>query len=416
MESDGTGAAADNFVHCPRFAAAPHRGVLLGLIAGCGAAVAHAADINDWPTHYTFADGTDLALVGAYRFDVNDFAGDTLANGHPALVDSHTSRRKEFGLTLRRKGVYDAIIDYEYQGHTWLDTFVRVQSSALFGSDYGALRFGYSKTPVAFEGVTSTKADSFLELALPVQAIFEGRRSGIDWAFERPLYLVNAGYYWGQDLLGDNDGTTLAGRAAFTPRKGDGDVVHLGISASREHREATTDGRDVAHPPTARVSTPPEAGLTPVRLVDSGTLTNIGRIGRSGLEGLWIAGPWSLQGETLRERIRRTAGQPDFDATGFYVFGSWVLTGESRPYSGGNVGNIKPKGVRGAWELLVRYSELDLNSGPVLGGKEHDWTLGVNWYLTEHFKFQANYIWATSARGNLALDPRIAELRVQIYF
>jgi phosphate-selective porin OprO/OprP len=109
-----------------------------------------------------------------------------------------------------------------------------VQSKAFFGVDHGAFRFGYSKTPVAFEGVTGTKADSFLELALPSQAIYEGRRTGIDWAFERPAYIVNAGYYWGQDLLGDNDGTTLAARVAWTPRKAEGDVIHLGVSASRE--------------------------------------------------------------------------------------------------------------------------------------------------------------------------------------
>jgi len=382
----------------------------------CAAPSAHAYDLNDWPTHYTFADGTDAGVTGVYRYDVNDFSHDTLPNGKPAFADSHTNRRKELGLTLKKKGVYDAIIDYEYQGRSWLDTFVRVQSKALLGADYGAFRFGYSKTPVAFEGVTSTKADSFLELSLPAQAIFEGRRTGIDWAFERPHYILNAGYYWGQDLLGDNDGTTLAGRVAWTPRKAEGDVVHLGISASREHRDATTDGRGIEHAPSARVSTAPEAGLTPVRLIDSGSLSQANRIERAGLEGLWIGGPWSVQGELLHETVSRYGGKPDFEADGYYVFGSWLLTGEARPYANGNVGNVKPNGKWGAVELLLRYSELDLNSAPVLGGKEHDWTLGANWYLTEHFKLQANYIRATSGKGNLALDPRIAELRVQVYF
>ena len=66
--------------------------------------------------------------------------------------------------------------------------------------------------------------------------------------------------------------------------------------------------------------------------------------------------------------------------------------------------------------LLLRYSEIDLNDAPVQGGREHDWTLGANWYLTEHFKFQANYIKAYSDKGNLSLDPTIFELRAQIYF
>ncbi len=118
----------------------------------------------------------------------------------------------------------------------------------------------------------------------------------------------------------------------------------------------------------------------------------------------------------MREEISRYGGSADFGASGYYAFGSWVVTGESRPYSAGNVGNIKPKGRWGAWEVLLRYSELDLNDGLVQGGKEHDWTLGANWYLTQHFKFQANVIRAWSDKGNLSLDPKIFELRAQIYF
>jgi phosphate-selective porin OprO and OprP len=389
---------------------------LSSIILGVQMTCASAYDANDWPVHYTFDDGTAIGLTGVYRYDINDFSSDTLANGKQAFEDSHTNRRKELGLTLKKKGVYDAIVDYEYQGKTWLDVFLRLQSKAFFGEDYGAFRFGYSKTPVGFEAVTGTKADTFLELALPSQAIFEGRRTGIDWAFERAAFIANVGYYWGQDLLGDNDGTTLGGRVAWTPRKSEGDVIHLGVSASSEHRDSTTDGRDIEHAPSARVSTPPETGLSPVRLIDTGSLTKADHVDRRGLEGLWIDGPWSVQSEALREVISRYGGNPDFSANGFYAFGSWVLTGESRPYSAGNISNIKPNGDWGAWELLLRYSELNLNDGPIQGGKEHDWTVGANWYLTQHFKFQANYIWAKSDKGNLSIDPRIFELRAQIYF
>jgi phosphate-selective porin OprO/OprP len=391
------------------------RFAVFAVFAGA-AGSAHAYDWNDWPTHYTFSDGTDIGLVLMYRYDVNNFSDDRLPNGNDAFEDSSTNRRKELGLSLKKKGVYDAIVDYEYQGKTWLDTNVRFYSKGFFGEDYGAFRFGYSKTPVSFEGNTSTKADSFLELALPSQAIYENRRTGIDWMFERPQYIVNVGYYWGQDLLGDNDGTTFGGRVAWTPRKGDGDVIHLGVSASREDRDATTDGLGVRHAPSVTISTPPETGLTPVRLVSSGSLSGADHADRAGLEGLWIAGPWSLQGEAIREDVSRAGTNPDFSASGFYAFGSWVISGESRPYSNGNVGNIKPAGAWGAWELLLRYSEIDLNDGPVQGGKEHDWTLGANWYLTPYFKFQANYIKAYSDKGNLSLDPTIFELRAQIYF
>ncbi len=385
------------------------------LVLAAAPASVSAYDFEDWPVHYVFADGTDLGLTGVYRYDVNEFSGDRKPDGTRAFEDSHTNRRKELGATLKKKGVYDAVVAYEYQSRTWQDVNLRLHSKAFLGADYGAFRFGYSKTPVSFEGVTSSKATTFLELALPAQAIFEGRRTGIDWQFERDAYIANVGYYWGQDLLGDNDGRTIAGRFAWTPHKAAGDVLHLGLAASREDRDGTTDGRGVYTAPTARFSTPPEAGLTPVRLVDSGRLGDVEDIVRNGVEALWIRGPWSVQGEWLRANVSRS-GHPDYTASGGYVFASWVATGEARPYSGGNTGNIKPKGRWGAFELALRYSTLDLDDAGVAGGREHDWTLGANWYLTSHFKFQANYIRATSERGNLSLDPRIVELRGQLQF
>lgn len=377
-----------------------------------------AADARsaDWPTHYTFADGTDLGLTAAYRYDINDFSDDTLSDGTHKFVDSHTNRRKELGITLKKKGVYDAIIAREYEGKTWLDVFLRVQSKALFGSDIGAFRFGYSKTPVGFEGVTGTRATSFLELSLPIQALYEGRRTGIDWTFERSKYIVNVGYYFGQDLQGDNDGSTLAGRFAWTPIKRDGNVLHLGVSASRENPDATVNGLGQTLQPSTRVRSPPEAGLTSVRLVDTGKLSNVDHIDRHGLEGLWIDGAWSLQGEYLDEHISRFGGKPDVSTHGFYAFGSWVVTGESRPYANGNSGNIKPKSKAGALELLLRYSELDLDSGTIHGGREHDWTFGTNWYLTDHFKFQGYYVRVWSDKSGLELSPKIIELRAQLMF
>ena len=95
---------------------------------------------------------------------------------------------------------------------------------------------------------------------------------------------------------------------------------------------------------------------------------------------------------------------------------SWVLTGESRPYNAGAVANIKPAHDYGAVELLARYSRLDLDDGSILGGRQHDLTLGANWYLTSHFKFQANYVKVDASRRGVHSTPEIFELRAQMHF
>ena len=292
--------------------------------------------LGDWPTHHAFADGTDFGVTGLYQYDVNDFSHDD-----GLLRDAHTNRRKYFAVYLKKNGVYDAKAEFDFQSKKWQDVFLRVQSKAVFGRDGGALRIGQSKTPVGFEGNTSSNAPTFIELALSTQAVYENRRVGVDWALSRPSWLAAVGYYGG-DLQGDNDGHTLAGRLAWVPLHQPGDVLHLGVTASRESPASSVNGLGLANVPSARFRSTPEAGLSPLYLVDSGTLKNVDKVDRYGFEALWIRGPWSLQGEYLRANTSFDDGKPAYRIDGWYAFASWVATGESRPYKDGNVGNVVP--------------------------------------------------------------------------
>ncbi len=367
-----------------------------------------------WPPKITFADSTELSLGGNLQYDANRFSGTGYAGA--ALEDDDAWRRQELGVTLKRKGVYDFGATFDFQAKTWNDVALRVETKALFGQDLGKLRVGQMKLPLGFEGNTATRSGSFMESALATQAFYQNRRSGVDWAFEREAYIVNAGYFFESDLQGNNKGDTVAARVAWTPFKQAGNVLHLGVSAAQERPDSEVNGLGVTVYPSVRWRAKPEASLTPVRLVDSGTLTRVDRIDRSGLEALWIRGPWSLQGEYLRQKTTRELGLPSYSADGAYVFGSWLVTGESRSYNAGNVGNPKPKGNYGALELLARYSRIDLDSDGIAGGRQHNWTLGVNWYLAQNFKFQANYVKADAERGTASASPDVFELRAQMHF
>lgn len=71
---------------------------------------------------------------------------------------------------------------------------------------------------------------------------------------------------------------------------------------------------------------------------------------------------------------------------GFYVYGTWFLTGETRQFRDGNFDRVKPQkpveeGGAGAFELTVRYDRLDLSETPVLahsGNRAESLTLGLN--------------------------------------
>jgi phosphate-selective porin OprO and OprP len=372
--------------------------LLPALVALGLATTAHA---GDWPTSFTVGNGVTIGAKGLLQYDLNNFSDDRLPNGTDRFDDAQTWRRQEVNLYATKKGVFTVNAGYDFQANSWVDNYVALETRA------GRFRLGQFKTPVGWEdGNIATGDVTFLERTLPEQAVYEGRRVGLEWFYQGiPHWLIQTAFFTRQDLNHDAAGETFAGRVVYNPVAEDGEVVHLGLSASRELRDDRT----------GRVRARPEVNLTPVRLVDTGTLTGVDRLDRQGVEAAWIHGPLMLQGEYLAMQAIRPQTS-DFHSHGYYVTGTWLLTGESRGYKAGAITGAKPAHNWGALELALRYATLDLDDGAVMGGREHDFTVGLNWYINTHFKLQANYIRAYSDRGNLPLDPTIYALRAQLAF
>jgi len=370
-------------------------------------ALATAAQASDWRNislKTPLGDRDELALTGNWAFDHNGFGHLGQGIDAAAFADDSDFRRRELGVSLRRKDHYELSVQRDLASDTWMDVALKLDSKGLLGRDAGSLRMGQFKTPVGFDGVGSSRNSPFLESALPVQVAYAGRRIGAEWSLQRPSWLASVAWFDGGDLEGANEGSTFAARTAWVPRKGPGDVLHLGIAGSRERPDSHA----------FRMRARPEVGLTDVRLVDTGTLAGVDAIHRIGLEGLWIHGPWSLQGEVLDVRAQRSDGLDGVAGRGAYLFGSWVVSGESRSYNG-YAGNVVPASTS-ALELLLRYSQLDLDDGQTLGGRQSNWTVGANWYLGRNFKLQANYVFAHARRDGVLRDPEAFGLRAQFHF
>jgi phosphate-selective porin OprO/OprP len=141
-----------------------------------------------------------------------------------------------------------------------------------------------------------------------------------------------------------------------------------------------------------------------------------------------VSGPLSFQAEYFRAITdSNDEGDPEF--WGYYVYGSYFLTGESRDYviSKGTFTPDMPKhGFRprkktwGAWEVALRHSYIDLNDGNIRGGKERNSTIGVNWYLLGKQKLMLNYIRVdVKDRTNPFVDDGSADIfqiRFQVSF
>jgi phosphate-selective porin OprO/OprP len=122
--------------------------------------------------------------------------------------------------------------------------------------------------------------------------------------------------------------------------------------------------------------------------VDTGDL-DVNRTANLGLEMLYSDGHgWSVQAEYVGAKVD-TVAFGDIGFRGIYVLGSWVMTGEFRPYNrdSGVAGRIEPKGRWGAPEVYARWSMVDLDDGPVQGGKYDRLEIGFNWWATREWKF-----------------------------
>lgn len=195
-----------------------------------------------------------------------------------------------------------------------------------------------------------------------------------------------------QDRLSKQTGFNLTGRVTGLPWYEDKGArfMHLGLSYSHKFRNNDIDSPVI-------LWSRPESRITDQRLVDTGKLLS-DEGDRIGFEFAKVLGSLSFQGEYL---LGVENGMDDLNFWGYYLHGSYFVTGEIRKYNmtNGTFSGVKPKpsfhplkGEWGAWEIGLRYSYLDLNDQDIRGGKERNVTTGLNWYFRPKNRLMFNYI------------------------
>ena len=231
----------------------------------------------------------------------------------------------------------------------------------------------------------------------------------------RTIGVVNTGTPTGTaQTFGDQLG--FVGRVAGTPFYGKDWLVHFGVHGSYVDKPADTAGPAITGiTPSGVVA----FSNTPELRVDGTKLINTGNIPAKsaytvGAEFAAQKQNFLLQAEYDDFGVDRSDGQSNPNFHGYYVSGTWVLTGEARKYNSQTGAFDAPsvahpfslsKGGLGAWELGVRYSDMDLNyhqgaagtyvpttaNSIIRGGDEQNITAGLNWYLNPVVRFMFDY-------------------------
>jgi phosphate-selective porin OprO/OprP len=249
-----------------------------------------------------------------------------------------------------------------------------------------------------------------------------------------PLLAPQTTYGGGQEAV--------LGRLAFNPWQDPAGNINLHLGGNFGYVIHPDESTSTASP--GITSYPITFSDRPELRVDNVTYLNTGGINATsaysaGLEGAFSWGPLMVEGENFWYGITRNnpaAGVTNPNFSGWYVEGSWVMTGEYRAYNMATASFTRPSpdapfnpstGDWGAWELAGRYSSTDLDydissavaGNAVFGGVQNIWSTGINFYPNDVLKFMFDYqhvevknIGALGTNG----DYNTFEIRTQVSF
>jgi phosphate-selective porin OprO/OprP len=314
-------------------------------------------------------------------------------------------------LKTKRAISWKAGFMYDGVTETWLvrETGITVGVPELWGSFFvGRTKEGFSLNKVmnGYSGWTMER-----QMAIDLIPILA---DGIKWLgfLPKQRILWNVGIY--ADWLSKNQGFSTYhwqwdARVGILPllEEDKKKVIHVAFN----YRYGEPENKAI------RVRSRPEANPAPY-FIDGGTFAS-DYSNHYGLEAYYRSGPLLLGTEVYQHQFQSVpGGSPNF--VGGDVVATFMLTGETRPYNTatgifGFVPVSRPvfKGGPGAWEIVLRYSSLDLTSGNVTGGKFWRITPMVNWYLSRDIRLELAYGYGVLDRFQLKGTTQFFQARVQ---
>jgi len=247
--------------------------------------------------------------------------------------------------------------------------------------DFADITLGKMKEPVGLERNTRFDRLLTIEGSMMSTAFTPGKNWGVHLrnANKRRSWALAVVVEDDQDDDYDEDEpTAISGRVTFSPINNDEQLLQIGASGSlRDLNENTFRIRERA-----------EVGSAD-RVVRGAEFTADSQ-SVLGVEGIWRRKSFLLQAEYMITRVEELDG-PDWDYDGYYVTGSYFLTGEQHEFRDAKLRTVKPLAKSGAWELVARHSYLDARERG-LGSQATVTTLGVNYYYGRHIKVMFAYL------------------------
>lgn len=303
---------------------------------------------------------------------------------------------------------------YDAAAQSWRfrQTGIMIDVPELWGSVFiGRTKEGFStnKLMVGYNGWTierSTANDAFL----PILA------DGVKWTGRTPGNELVYNLGWFKDTRSENESfnkndNQFAARAVWLPFAGNESKPLLHLALEARYGESD-DGQ-------FRYRSKPESFPAQSYAIDTGSFP-AHHSNMVGVEAYYRPGPLMFGMEYFFNQVSsRETGDPFFH--GGEVLAAYLLTGETRPYNirGAFFEGVRPArsvfdGGAGAWELVLRMSYSDLDSGSIDGGRFWRITPMVNWHLSDNVRFELAYGYGALDRFGIEGATQFFQTRIQL--
>ena len=339
--------------------------------------------------------GNEFSIGGRIMYDYDSYDG-----AYNADFDGDSGSESEFRRTrLNVKGTsgknwaYKLTVDID-EGDAEVDTgYIKYQ-----GFENVDLLLGRLKAPAGLEELTSSKWISTVERTVTTSdfGILSGKP---DFQAQAQAHFGN---FFGQLALIDEGNEDADTKDSYSLALRAGMHFPFGEDNHFLHAAASYADRDFGDEGTIGFETEGAVHALPGDLkVQDDADFEVDDADQFGVELAYVNGPFSAQGELWTAGFNgdtNGAGDisdTDVDVDSYYALLSYFLTGESRSYKGGvgKFDKIKPKNTKGAWELVAKYEDGEIDPDNQADESEFEiLTLGVNWYATNNVKFMLNYL------------------------
>ena len=370
------------------------------------AAAKAAPKISLGASGFTLASGDSnfvAQLHGLVQFDSRTFFDDGGNNGND-------------GFLLRRaRPIFSGTVfhDFDYQfTPDFGGSTVQIQDAYLNYRFNAALQLqgGKFKSPVGLEQLQSDPVTSFNERSIATQLVpnrdlglaLQGDLFGGVVSYKAGVFDGAPDYLSTTPNVSFQDDKAFAGRLFFQPWKTSSvnGLRGLGFGVGGSYQGS--------HP-----NTNSSTGLTAGYVTDGQQKFFSYKAGVNAAGGQWRVspqayyyyGPLSLLAEYVisDQQVASAAKSADFQNNAWNVSAGWVLTGEDASYNGITpLHAFDPRSNQwGAWQLVARYGELNVDENAFSGAIFADptkyaagaqaWSVGLNWFLNKNVRANLSY-------------------------